>query len=150
MVPNLRVPQVGDPVVWFPDGNTKLSATSGTVIVAGENAIDISVLMANGGRVVKSSVWHIRDEQPNDFIRKQSGGWDYAPWFIEVLEIPKQVAEWMRLMHPEDFRSKVAREREETKRKTGRTMSEEQKQRARENLEKARAARSKKSVEAAT
>jgi hypothetical protein len=122
MVPNLRVPQVGDPVVWFPDGNTKLSATSGTVIVSGENAIDISVLMSNGGRVVKSSVWHIRDEQPNDFIRKQSGGWD----------------------------SKVAREREETKRKTGRTMSEEQKQRARENLEKARAARSKKSVEAAT
>lgn len=86
----IRSPKIGDPVVWYPDGNTEMPGTPGVVVAAGEHAIDIVCHAENGGHILKQNVWHFADRKlrENDFVRK-AGGWDYAPFFKDIHELNK-------------------------------------------------------------
>lgn len=81
----VRHAKIGDPVIWYPDGNTDMEGTPGTVVVAGEHAVDIVCHTANGGHILKQNVWHINDKKlrENEFIRS-CGGWDYSPFFKDI------------------------------------------------------------------
>lgn len=84
----IRKAQIGDPVVWYPDGNANMEGTPGVVVSTGEHAIDIVCHAANGGHILKQSVWHCDDRRlrENEFVRK-AGGWDYAPHIKEMHEL---------------------------------------------------------------
>lgn len=84
----LRHPKVGDPVVWYPEGNTEQAPTPGIVVLPGQHAVDIVCHSEHGGHILKQSVWHIHDKkiQENENVRK-AGGWDYAPHFRDMLDL---------------------------------------------------------------
>lgn len=84
----LRHPKVGDPVVWYPDGNTEMPGTPGVVVLAGQNAIDICCHTEHGAHSLKQCVWHVNDRRlkENENV-KRAGGWDYAPFFQDIFEL---------------------------------------------------------------
>lgn len=94
----LRKPQVGDPVVWYPEANAEQEPTPGIVVSAGAEAADIVLHTVGGGHQLKPSVRHLSDPMllERDFVRKRYGAWDYAEWFKTVLAIQESFEDYQK------------------------------------------------------
>ncbi len=83
---------VGDPVLWYADGDTRNASLPGIVVRKGEQCLELTVFdIGAKGVYPKSGVKHITTPKaPNEDLR-DTGRWDHTGQHKLVLELRSQI-----------------------------------------------------------
>lgn len=89
--PNYKMPEigVGDPVLWYPDGDDKQQPFYGDVMKVGNGTIEI--MTRDFTPEWKQSVRHITDPRMANQQMKVWGGWDYTPQWLKIKQLSERL-----------------------------------------------------------
>lgn len=86
---------VGQPVLWYPSGNTDVEPLPAFVCKVGEMALNLAVYAEGWPRMkTVEGVRHVDERDVGEAIRMESGGWDHTDGTVRLYARAKELATW--------------------------------------------------------
>lgn len=100
--PHKEMVCAGQPVLWYPDGNTRARPSPAVVEYVGEMTVSLQVFQ-EGSPYSKyiDGVFHV-DQKVGEQVRMDTGGWDHTDATIRLYRKAPELALW-----PEDLRKPI-------------------------------------------
>lgn len=88
--------QVGDLVLWYPDGNTNEQPAPALVTHVGDRTLAVAVIVKDAyGFNPQDGVRHVSDPSLRLAENRPSGAWDYTPQSKELNQLRQALRELM-------------------------------------------------------